>query len=199
MFLDHKTLYYDVEPFLFYIMTETDDAGARFVGYFSKEKRSPMEYNVSYVSPLLKFSHTFERPDMCLFAIQLHSDPSSPTKKGMGKSLDRFQSVIVSLFWPCINLYEARLTFVTQSLLYLGYLLSKKEGRVGSPEKPLSSLGLLSYTKYWTTAVFSFLQTAQRPVSIEGECFLQTSMDLHPPSDSARLFVHSQTSLPRRL
>jgi hypothetical protein len=47
MFLDHKTLYYDIEPFLFYIMTETDEAGARFVGYFSKEKRSPMEYNVS--------------------------------------------------------------------------------------------------------------------------------------------------------
>jgi hypothetical protein len=36
MFLDHKTLYYDVEPFLFYIMTEVDDEGCHFVGYFSK-------------------------------------------------------------------------------------------------------------------------------------------------------------------
>lgn len=36
MFLDHKTLYYDVEPFLFYILTEVDDRGCHFVGYFSK-------------------------------------------------------------------------------------------------------------------------------------------------------------------
>lgn len=36
MFLDHKTLYYDVEPFLFYILTETDANGCHFVGYFSK-------------------------------------------------------------------------------------------------------------------------------------------------------------------
>lgn len=38
MFLDHKTLYYDVEPFLFYIMTEVDTNGCHFVGYFSKVK-----------------------------------------------------------------------------------------------------------------------------------------------------------------
>lgn len=36
MFIDHKTLYYDVEPFLFYVMTEVDDNGCHLVGYFSK-------------------------------------------------------------------------------------------------------------------------------------------------------------------
>jgi hypothetical protein len=36
LFLDHKTLYYDVEPFLFYVLTERDDEGFHFVGYFSK-------------------------------------------------------------------------------------------------------------------------------------------------------------------
>lgn len=51
MFLDHKTLYYDVEPFLFYVMTEVDDLGARFVGYFSKEKRTPQN-NVSCIMTL---------------------------------------------------------------------------------------------------------------------------------------------------
>lgn len=51
MFLDHKTLYYDVDPFLFYVMTDTDDGGARFVGYFSKEKRSPTN-NVSCIMTL---------------------------------------------------------------------------------------------------------------------------------------------------
>ena len=36
LFLDHKTLYYDVEPFLFYVMTESDTNGCHMVGYFSK-------------------------------------------------------------------------------------------------------------------------------------------------------------------
>lgn len=36
LFLGSKTLYYDVEPFLFYIMTESDERGCHFVGYFSK-------------------------------------------------------------------------------------------------------------------------------------------------------------------
>lgn len=35
-FLDHKTLYYDVEPFLFYVMTLNDSEGCHTVGYFSK-------------------------------------------------------------------------------------------------------------------------------------------------------------------
>jgi len=35
-FLDHKTLYYDVEPFLFYVMTIGDSEGCHTVGYFSK-------------------------------------------------------------------------------------------------------------------------------------------------------------------
>ena len=41
LFLDHKTLYFDVEPFLFYILCEVDKQGAHIVGYFSKEKESP--------------------------------------------------------------------------------------------------------------------------------------------------------------
>ena len=36
MFLDHKTLYYDTDPFLFYVMTEYDSIGFHIVGYFSK-------------------------------------------------------------------------------------------------------------------------------------------------------------------
>ena len=52
MFLDHKSLFYDVEPFLFYVMTETNEDGAHFVGYFSKEKLSPKNYNVSCIMTL---------------------------------------------------------------------------------------------------------------------------------------------------
>ncbi|OCT59043.1 hypothetical protein XELAEV_18001533mg [Xenopus laevis] len=39
LFLDHKTLYFDVEPFVFYILTEVDRQGAHIVGYFSKVRQ----------------------------------------------------------------------------------------------------------------------------------------------------------------
>lgn len=43
-FLDHKTLYYDVEPFLFYLLYEND----HFIGYFSREKYSK-KFNLSCI------------------------------------------------------------------------------------------------------------------------------------------------------
>jgi histone acetyltransferase MYST1 len=52
LFLDHKTLYFDVEPFLFYVLTEVDCDGAHFVGYFSKEKESPEGNNVACILTL---------------------------------------------------------------------------------------------------------------------------------------------------
>ncbi|KAH9928673.1 uncharacterized protein B0H18DRAFT_1156648 [Fomitopsis serialis] len=100
MFLDHKSLFYDVEPFLFYVIAEFDDVGARFVGYFSKEKRSPKDYN----------------------------------RRGWGQLLIDFSKI--------------------------GYLLSRKEQRPGSPEKPLSPLGAISYRKYWTFALHRYFRTA---------------------------------------
>ncbi|KAK4690089.1 histone acetyltransferase SAS3, partial [Tremellales sp. Uapishka_1] len=124
MFLDHKTLYYDVEPFLFYVMTEVDDIGARFVGYFSKEKRSPVN-NVS-----------------CIMTLPVRQ------RKGWG-----------------------------QLLIDFSYLLTKKEGRVGSPEKPLSGLGALSYKSYWTLAVFQVLQQARDDVTMD-EISAKTAMTL---------------------
>lgn len=52
LFLDHKTLYFDVEPFLFYVLTELDKHGAHIVGYFSKEKESPDGNNVACILTL---------------------------------------------------------------------------------------------------------------------------------------------------
>ncbi|ODN98973.1 hypothetical protein I350_07122 [Cryptococcus amylolentus CBS 6273] len=113
MFLDHKTLYYDVEPFLFYVMTEVDELGARFVGYFSKEKRS-RDNNVS-----------------CIMTLPVRQ------RKGWG-----------------------------QLLIDFSYSLSKKEGRVGSPEKPLSGLGAVSYKSYWRISVFKYLAKTSDPAKL---------------------------------
>lgn len=49
LFLDHKTLYYDVDPFLFYVLCEVDDRGFHPVGYYSKEKYSDVGYNLACI------------------------------------------------------------------------------------------------------------------------------------------------------
>ena len=52
MFLDHKTLFFDVDLFLFYIVTERDEHGYHVVGYFSKEKKCAEEYCLACILTL---------------------------------------------------------------------------------------------------------------------------------------------------
>ncbi|XP_018408256.1 PREDICTED: histone acetyltransferase KAT7 isoform X6 [Nanorana parkeri] len=116
LFLDHKTLYYDVEPFLFYVMTEADNTGCHLIGYFSKEKNSFLNYNVSCILTMPQYM-----------------------RQGFGKMLIDFS-----------------------------YLLSKVEEKVGSPERPLSDLGLISYRSYWKEVLLRYLHTFQgKEISIK--------------------------------
>jgi hypothetical protein len=55
LFLDHKTLYFDTTPFIFYVVAKVDEVGhCHMVGYFSKEKSSEQGYNLACI---LTFPH----------------------------------------------------------------------------------------------------------------------------------------------
>lgn len=127
LFLDHKTLHVDVQPFLFYILTEWDEYGAHIVGYFSKEKRSVLEHNLS-----------------CILTLPQHQ------RRGFGRLLIDFS-----------------------------YMLTKIEGKVGSPEKPLSDLGLVSYRDYWSDVILSKLaDISGTTVSIK-DLSTETAINMH--------------------
>lgn len=52
-------------------------------------------------------------------------------------------------------------------LIAFSYELSKLEGLVASPEKPLSDFGKLSYRSYWSWILLEILKNARGSVSIK--------------------------------
>ena len=112
LFLDHKTIFRDVSPFLFYLLYQWVTEGSKgphwgFIGYFSKEKLSDRDHNLS-----------------CIMVLPQH------LRKGYGNLLIEFS-----------------------------YLLSRREEKQGSPEQPLSDLGLLAYRSYWRSVILDHIKS----------------------------------------
>ncbi len=109
LFLDHKTVYYDIEFFYFYVLVRVEGTGKneteQLCGFFSKEKESYDGYNLACI---IVFPHQ--------------------QKRGYGRLLIEFS-----------------------------YEISKRVGKPGTPERPLSDLGAVSFKAYWESALLEYL------------------------------------------
>ena len=62
-------------------------------------------------------------------------------------------------------------------LIEFSYLLSRKEGLAGTPEKPLSDLGRISYQSFWKSTILSFIR--DKPKTTIEEISRATGMNVH--------------------
>ncbi|KAJ7254693.1 acyl-CoA N-acyltransferase [Mycena haematopus] len=128
LFIDVKTLFFDCDNFLFYMVTDANSKYDRVYGFFSKEKVSYDDYNLACIITLPPYQ-----------------------RKGFGMLMIEFS-----------------------------YELSRRAGKVGTPERPLSDLGLRSYLAYWVGVLIRFFRRVLQVLPPKASKL--TSKDLRSPS-----------------
>ncbi|KAF7784818.1 hypothetical protein Agabi119p4_983 [Agaricus bisporus var. burnettii] len=106
LFIDVKTLFFDCDNFLFYILTDALPTCDIMLGFFSKEKISYDGYNLACIMTLPPYQ-----------------------RQGYGSMMIEFS-----------------------------YELSRRSGKVGTPERPLSDLGLRSYLAFWVARIIRYFR-----------------------------------------
>ncbi|KAM0751464.1 acyl-CoA N-acyltransferase [Meredithblackwellia eburnea MCA 4105] len=107
LFIEHKYMFFDLEGFMFYILTDATPSQDWVLGYFSKEKVSYDDYNLA-----------------CIVTFPPYQ------KKNYGTLLIEFS-----------------------------YELSRRLSPTpGTPERPLSDLGLKGYLSYWTGVLVRYFR-----------------------------------------
>lgn len=142
LFIDHKTLFYDVDLFTFYVLTEADTASIDcIVGLFSREKISYDDYNLA----------------------------------------------TIITFPPFQRRQYGRL------MIELSYALRKQSGEgPGTPERPLSDLGLKGYLSYWRMLVLQDLSKLKAQSKQDGDLPPSTVVTFTIQELADRVFLRAE-------
>ncbi|QRV95579.1 histone acetyltransferase SAS3 [Ceratobasidium sp. AG-Ba] len=147
LFIDVKTLFFDTEHFMFYILTDADAHRDHFLAYFSQEKVSYDDYNLACIVTLPPYQ-----------------------KRGYGMLLIEFS-----------------------------YELSRRSGKLGTPERPLSDLGLRSYVAFWIAVLVRFFRTITPPEH-NGQAHLGSRTSTgdigQPPGEAAPAILEAEIDPP---
>ncbi|WWC71122.1 uncharacterized protein I206_105075 [Kwoniella pini CBS 10737] len=108
LFIDHKSVFFHVENFLFYVLCDAATSKRdQVMAFFSKEKLSYDDFNLACIVTFPPFQN-----------------------RGFGKLLIEFS-----------------------------YYLTRYSKSPGTPERPLSDLGLKGYTAYWVSVILRFFKS----------------------------------------
>lgn len=141
LFLDHKTLLYDVVPFQFYIMCQVDKQGAHIIGYFSKEKNATEYNNVACILTLPPYQRQGYGTLLIAFSYELSKMEcviASPEKPLSDLGLLSYRS-----YWSWVLLEQLRSSSRPLSVKDLSYKTSITEQDV------ISTLQSMNLLKYW--------------------------------------------------